>query len=139
MKNGARRWNENTAATSQNTCAESPQRVAEMGTQVGSLEDQIWHQPPERKVVRTAGKIESEPPTMTNERKRWLTRIIAGKPVRVYLFCRNSKSTSKRRTKREVAIRKQIFDETRPHHGDDLIRALEYENFMRDDYAKGKQ
>ena len=74
---------------------------------------------------------------MANERKRWLTRIIAGKPTRVYLASKDLKSTSKRRTKREVARRKQIFDETRPHHGDDLIRALEFENFMRDDYAKG--
>lgn len=75
---------------------------------------------------------------MTNERKRWLTRIIAGKPVRVHLVCRNSKSTSKRQTKKEIARRKKLFDETRPHHGDDLIEALEYENFMRDEYTKGR-
>jgi len=48
-------------------------------------------------------------------------------------------STSKRRTKREIERRKQVFDDTRPHHGDDLIAALEFENFMRDSYAKGKQ
>ncbi len=52
----------------------------------------------------------------------------------------NSKSTSKRRirqTKKEIERRRKVFDDTRPHHGDDLIEALEYENFMRDDYTKG--
>lgn len=47
---------------------------------------------------------------------------------------RSSSSTSKRRTKKEIERRKKIFDNTRPHHGDDLIKALEFENFMRDDY-----
>lgn len=51
----------------------------------------------------------------------------------------NSESTSKRRTRRtkkEAERRRKVFDDTRPHHGDDLIAALEYENFMRDDYEK---
>lgn len=46
-------------------------------------------------------------------------------------------STSKRRTKREIERRRQVFDQTRPHHGDDLIAALEFENFMRNEYTKG--
>lgn len=71
--------------------------------------------------------------------KRWLTRLVGGNLARVHLVCHASKSTTKRRTKREIARRRQIFDDTRPHHGDDLIEALEYENFMRDDYAKGER
>lgn len=69
--------------------------------------------------------------------KRWLVRLVGRNPARVHLVCRVSKSTTKRRTKREIERRRQIFDDTRPHHGDDLIEALEYENFMRDDYVKG--
>ena len=45
--------------------------------------------------------------------------------------------TTKRRTKREIERRRQVFDQTRPHHGDDLIAALEFENFMRNEYIKG--
>lgn len=42
-----------------------------------------------------------------------------------------------RRTKREIERRHKVFDDTRPHDDiDDLIRALEFENFMRDDYVK---
>lgn len=48
--------------------------------------------------------------------------------------CKSSNSISKRRTKKEIERRRKIFDDTRPHHGDDLINALEFENFMRDDY-----
>lgn len=42
-----------------------------------------------------------------------------------------------RRTKREIERRHKVFDYTRPHDDmDDLIKALEFENFMRDDYVK---
>ena len=38
-------------------------------------------------------------------------------------------------TKREVERRHKIFNDTRPHDDiDDLIEALEFENFMRDKY-----
>ena len=38
-------------------------------------------------------------------------------------------------TKREVERRHKIFNDTRPHDDiDDLIKALEFENFMRDKY-----
>lgn len=38
-------------------------------------------------------------------------------------------------TKDEVERRHKIFDDTRPHDDtDDLIEALEFENFMRDKY-----
>lgn len=40
-------------------------------------------------------------------------------------------------TKREVERRCKIFNDTRPHDDtDDLIEALEFENFMRDDYER---
>ena len=40
-------------------------------------------------------------------------------------------------TKREVERRHKIFNDTRPHDDiDDLIEALEFENFMRDEYEK---
>ena len=51
--------------------------------------------------------------------------------------CRSFTCITKRRTKREIERRRQIFDQTRPHHGDDLIAALEFENFMRSEYTKG--
>ena len=51
--------------------------------------------------------------------------------------CQSFVCTTKRRTKREIERRRQIFDQTRPHHGDDLIAALEFENFMRSEYTKG--
>lgn len=39
--------------------------------------------------------------------------------------------------KREVERRHKIFNDTRPHDDiDDLIEALEFENFMRDEYEK---
>ena len=42
-----------------------------------------------------------------------------------------------RRTKHEVERRHKIFDDTRPHDDtDDLIEALEFENFIRDEYEK---
>ncbi len=42
-----------------------------------------------------------------------------------------------RQTKSEVERRHKVFDDTRPHDDmDDLIRALEFENFMRDEYEK---
>lgn len=70
--------------------------------------------------------------------KQWLRRSVGNRLVWVHLVCRGSKSTTKkRRTKAEIARRRQVFDDTRPHHGDDLIAALEFENFMRDDYKKG--
>ena len=40
-------------------------------------------------------------------------------------------------TKHEVERRHKIFNDTRPHDDiDDLIEALEFENFMRDEYEK---
>lgn len=40
-------------------------------------------------------------------------------------------------TKSEVERRHKIFNDTRPHDDiDDLIEALEFENFMRDEYEK---
>lgn len=40
-----------------------------------------------------------------------------------------------RQTKSEVERRHKIFNDTRPHDDiDDLIEALEFENFMRDKY-----
>jgi hypothetical protein len=40
-------------------------------------------------------------------------------------------------TKREVERRHKIFNDTSPHDDiDDLIEALEFENFMRDEYKK---
>lgn len=50
--------------------------------------------------------------------------------------CQGLKSITKRQTKREIERRRRIYDATRPHHGDDLIEALEFENFVRDDYRK---
>lgn len=42
-----------------------------------------------------------------------------------------------KQTKNEVERRHKIFDDTRPHDDtDDLIEALEFENFMRDKYEK---
>jgi hypothetical protein len=42
-----------------------------------------------------------------------------------------------RQTKCEVERRHKIFNDTRPHDDtDDLIEALEFENFMRDEYEK---
>ena len=76
---------------------------------------------------------------MSKEKKRWVIRKIAGKLTAVHLSCRAFGCTTKRRTKREIERRRQIFDQTRPHHGEDLIRALEFENFMRDEYAKGER
>lgn len=50
----------------------------------------------------------------------------------------NSRSTLKhsRHTRNEMLRRRRIFDETRPHHGDDLIKALEFEAGLRNDYEK---
>lgn len=53
--------------------------------------------------------------------------------------CQSFGCTTKRRTKREIERRRQVFDQTRPHHGDDLIAALEFENFMRNEYTKGER
>ena len=42
---------------------------------------------------------------------------------------------SRQETKKEIARRREVFDQTRPHDDiDDLIEALEFENFMRDKY-----
>ena len=42
-----------------------------------------------------------------------------------------------RQTKSEIERRHKIFDDTRPHDDtDDLIEALEFENFMRDEYEE---
>lgn len=40
--------------------------------------------------------------------------------------------------KREQARRTKIFNDTRPHYGDDLIEALEFEQGLRDDYRRVK-
>lgn len=69
-------------------------------------------------------------------RKRWVIRNIAGKLTAVHLSYRAFGCTTKRRTKREIERRRQIFNQTRPHHGDDLIAALEYEAFITDSYTK---
>lgn len=40
-------------------------------------------------------------------------------------------------TKSEIERRHKIFNDTRPHDDiDDLVEALEFENFMRDEYEK---
>lgn len=42
-----------------------------------------------------------------------------------------------RQTKSEIERRHKIFDDTRHHDDtDDLIEALEFENFMRDEYER---
>lgn len=64
----------------------------------------------------------------------WLSRVVGYLGLRFTLKQHRGKS---RRTKREIERRHKVFDDTRPHDDmDDLIRALEFENFMRDDYAK---
>lgn len=67
----------------------------------------------------------------------WTLSELSCGPVWLYLPQKSAKK--KRATKRAIERRRKLFDKTRPHHGDDLIRALEFENFMRDDYAKGKR
>lgn len=64
----------------------------------------------------------------------WLSREVGYLGSRFTLKQYRGKS---RRTKREIERRHKVFDDTRPHDDmDDLIRALEFENFMRDDYVK---
>ena len=64
----------------------------------------------------------------------WLSRVVGYLGSRFTLKQYKGKS---RRTKREIERRHKVFDDTRPHDDmDDLIRALEFENFMRDDYVK---
>lgn len=70
--------------------------------------------------------------------RNWRLRKLSFGPVWVSLVAK-SLTKKQRATKRAIERRRKIFDETRPHHGDDLIRALEFENFMRDDYAKGER
>lgn len=42
---------------------------------------------------------------------------------------------SRQETKKEIARCREAFNQTRPHDDiDDLIEALEFENFMRDKY-----
>lgn len=69
-------------------------------------------------------------------RKLWDIRKTAKKLTAGHLSCRAFGCTTKRRTKREIERRRKIFDDTRPHHGDDLIAALEYESFITDSYIK---
>lgn len=69
-------------------------------------------------------------------RKLWDIRNIAEKLTAGRLSYRVFGCTTKRRTKREIERRRNIFDDTRPHHGDDLIAALEYEAFITDSYIK---
>lgn len=71
-------------------------------------------------------------------RRRWQLRRLSFGPVWISLIAKNL-PRRKRATKKAIERRRKIFDETRPHHGDDLIKALEFENFMRDDYVKGQQ
>ena len=64
----------------------------------------------------------------------WLSKVVGYLGSRFTLKQYRGKS---RRTKREIERRHKVFDDTRPHDDmDDLIRALEFENFMRDDYVK---
>lgn len=70
--------------------------------------------------------------------RHWRLRKSSFGPVWVSLIAKNLPKRE-RATKRAIERRRKIFDETRPHHGDDLIRALEFENFMRDDYVKGRK
>ena len=64
----------------------------------------------------------------------WLSKVAGYLGSRFTLKQYKGKS---RRTKREIERRRKVFDDTRPHDDmDDLIRALEFENFMRDDYVK---
>mgnify|MGYP000987049569 CR=1 FL=1 len=64
----------------------------------------------------------------------WLSQVAGYLGSRFTLKQHRGKS---RRTKREIERRHKVFDDTRPHDDmDDLIRALEFENFMRDDYVK---
>ena len=64
----------------------------------------------------------------------WLSRVVGYLGSRFTLKQYKGKS---RWTKREIEHRHKVFDDTRPHDDmDDLIRALEFENFMRDDYVK---
>lgn len=67
-------------------------------------------------------------------RLNWLSRVVGYLGSRFTLEQYRGKS---RRTKREIERRHKVFDDTRPHDDiDDLTRALEFENFMRDDYVK---
>lgn len=70
-------------------------------------------------------------------KRSWTRSELSFGPVWVHLPQKVAKK--KRATKRAIERRRKIFDDTRPHHGDDLIRALEFENFMRDDYERGKR
>ena len=70
--------------------------------------------------------------------RRWQLRKLSFGPVWISLIAKNL-PRRQRATKKAIERRRKIFDETRPHHGDDLIRALEFENFMRDDYVKGQR
>lgn len=70
-------------------------------------------------------------------KRQWTLSELSCGPVWLHAPVKVAKK--KRATKRAIERRRKIFDETRPHHGDDLIRALEFENFMRDDYAKGER
>lgn len=64
----------------------------------------------------------------------WLSRVVGYLGSRFTLKQYKGKS---RRTKREIERRHKVFNDTRPHDDmDDLIKALEFENFMRDDYVK---
>jgi hypothetical protein len=64
----------------------------------------------------------------------WLSQVVGYLGSRFTLKRYKGKS---RRTKREIERRHKVFDDTRPHDDmDDLIRALEFENFMRDEYEK---
>lgn len=70
-------------------------------------------------------------------KRSWTRSELSFGPVWIHLPQKAAKK--KRATKRAIERRRKTFDDTRPHHGDDLIRALEFENFMRDEYEKGKQ
>jgi hypothetical protein len=54
-----------------------------------------------------------------------------------YLGLRFTSRESRQETKKEIARRREVFNQTRPHDDiDDLVEALEFENFMRDEYEK---
>jgi hypothetical protein len=62
----------------------------------------------------------------------WLSKVVGYLGSRFTLKRFNGKT---RQTKSEIERRHKIFDDTRPHDDtDDLIEALEFENFMRDEY-----
>lgn len=63
--------------------------------------------------------------------KQWISQLGLGGAS--YLHS----SSITRQTRAEQKRRAEIFNSTRPHYGDDLIAALEFENFITNKYQKG--